>query len=73
MDRPDRTSVSSRGLDELTQAVERANFLNADSSRSYLLDPCCMLEALSDVYDASRRLVVESCTWTETLASGSAP
>jgi hypothetical protein len=73
MDRPDRTSVSSRGLDELTQAVERANFLNTDSSRSYLLDPCCMLEALSDVYDASRRLIVESCTFTDSVASGSAP
>ena len=73
MDRPDRTSVSSRGLDELTQAVERANFLNADSSRPYLLDPCCMLEALSDVYDASRRLVLESCTFSDSLASGAAP
>jgi hypothetical protein len=72
MDWPDRTSVSSRGLEELIQAVERANFLT-ESSRFYLLDPCCMLEALSDVYDASRRLVMESCTFAESLAPGSAP
>jgi hypothetical protein len=69
MDWPDRTSVSSHGLEELSQAVERANFLNADVSRPHLLDPCCMLEALSEVYDASRRLVHESCQWTANVTS----
>ena len=68
-----RTSVSSHELQYLVEAVERANFLNDDSEQSYLLDPCCMLEALSDVYTASRRLVQESCEWSQDIASGTAP
>ena len=68
-----RTLVSSHELQYLVQAVERANLLNGASEQSYLLDPCCLLEALSEVYDASRRLVQESCQWSQDLASGTAP
>lgn len=72
MDILNRTSVSSHELEDLVQAVERANFLNGHSEQSYLLDPCCMLEALSEVYAASRRLVQESGQWSQGLASGTA-
>ena len=59
---PDMTLVSSSVLEELAEAVERASFLNreASDSASQLLDPSCMLEALSDVYTASLQLVRES-------------
>jgi hypothetical protein len=73
MDMQERTWVSSHELEELADAVARANYLNGDPSRAYLLDPCCMLEALSDVYSASRRLVRESCQWGQDLAAGTAP
>lgn len=56
-----RTSVSYDELEALAEAVERASFLNGDSSHSsQLLDPSCLLEALSDVYVASVNLVRES-------------
>lgn len=69
----DRASVSVPDLDALRRAVEWANFLNTDSSGTDLLDPCCMLEALSDVYTAAHRLVHESNHWQTGLASGSTP
>jgi hypothetical protein len=72
MDIPERISVSSLVLDELVQAVERVSFLNRDSHRSYLLDPCCMLEALADVYVASLHLVQENGQCGAELASGAA-
>ena len=68
-----RASVSTEGLEALTRSVEWANFLNADPSGSHLLDPCCMLEALSDVYQAAHRLVDESNQWRAGLSSGSTP
>lgn len=70
MDIPERTSVSSLVLEELVEAVERVAFLNRDSHRSYLLDPCCMLEALAEVYAASLHLVQENNQWGPGLASG---
>lgn len=69
----DRTSVSTRDLVVLVRAVEWANFLNADAAASDLLDPCSMLEALSEVYTAAHALVSESTQWQGGLASGSAP
>jgi hypothetical protein len=69
----DRTSVSTRDLVVLIRAVEWANFLNADASASDLLDPCSMLEALSEVYTAAHALVGGSTHWQGGLASGSAP
>jgi len=60
MDIPERISVSSTVLEELVEAVERVAFLNRDSHRAYLLDPCCMLEALADVYAASLHLMQEN-------------
>lgn len=68
-----RTSVSTRDLVVLTRAVEWANFLNADAAASDLLDPCSMLEALSEVYTAAHALVSESLQGRGDLASGSAP
>ena len=73
MDSAERTSVSMQDLRALKRAVEWANFLNTESTGSDLLDPCCMLEALSDVYNAAHRLVHESNQWRGNLASGSAP
>ena len=72
MDIPVRISVSSVVLDELVQAVDRVTFLNRDSHRAHLLDPCCMLEALSDVYAASLHLVQENGGCPAGLASGAA-
>jgi hypothetical protein len=69
----DRTPVSTRDLESLRQAVGWANFLNTDPTRTDLLDPCCMLEALSDVYTAAHHLVHESNQWRADLTSGSAP
>ncbi|WP_457256364.1 hypothetical protein [Pedococcus sp. P5_B7] len=69
----ERTSVSTQDLESLKQAVEWANFLNADSTGTDLLDPCCMLEALSDVYRAAHHLVRERNQWPANLASDSAP
>ena len=71
--RSGRASVSTEDLEALTRSVEWANFLNADPSGSHLLDPCCMLEALSDVYQAAHRLVDESNQWRAGLSSGSTP
>ena len=65
--------MSVQDLEALKQAVAWANFLNTDSSDSDLLDPCCMLEALSDVYAAAHHLVRESTQWGADLASDSAP
>jgi hypothetical protein len=65
--------VSVQDLEALKQAVAWANFLNTDPSGSDLLDPCCMLEALSDVYDAADHLVRESTQWAADLASDPAP
>ena len=73
MQSAERTSVSTQDLESLKQAVEWANFLNADSTGTDLLDPCCMLEALSDVYIAAHHLVHESDQGRANLASGSAP
>lgn len=73
MGHADRASVSTADLDALQRAVEWADFLNADSSGSDLLDPCCMLEALSDVYNAAHRLVGGSDQTPRGLASGSTP
>ncbi|MFW5473359.1 hypothetical protein ACOCJ5_08625 [Knoellia sp. CPCC 206450] len=57
-----RTSVSSREFQELVVAVARANHLDGDGSAPafQLLDPTCMLDALSEVYLAAMRLVNES-------------
>lgn len=68
----ERTLVSTQDLDALKRAVEWANFLNTDSTGSDLLDPCCMLEALSDVYAAAHHLVHGSNQWRADLTSGSA-
>ena len=65
----DQATVSLPDLEALQRAVEWANFLNADSSGTDLLDPCCMLEALSDVYTAAHRLVDGS----DQLAARSGP
>ena len=73
MDSSDSAAVSRRDLDVLRQAVEWADFLDTDTARSDLLDPCCMLEALSDVYGAARRLVDGGIRREGNLASGSAP
>jgi hypothetical protein len=73
MDSAERASVSLQHLEILRGAVEWANFLDADSTGSLLLDPCCLLEALSDVYKAAHHLVLESNQWRGNLASGSAP
>lgn len=73
MEPSDRTVVSAHDLDALRGAVEWANFLNADSTGSHLRDPCCMLEALSDVYNAAHHLVHESNRWATDLTSGSTP
>lgn len=66
-----RTSVSYDELEALAEAVERATFLNGSSSRSssgaQLLDPSCLLDALSDVYAASLNLVRESGRLAEDL------
>ena len=70
---PERSSVSTQALTALTQAVKWANFLDTDSTGSELLDPCCMLEALSDVYTAAHHLVHESDQRGANLASGSTP
>ena len=67
----ERASVSTRELEVLRRAVEWANFLSADTAGAQP-DPCCMLEALSDVYDAARHLVHESNQWKGHLAPGSA-
>ena len=72
MDSSERTSVSTQDLSALKRAVEWANFLNAESTGTDLLDPCCMLEALSEVYTAAHDLVHESNQWRGNLASGSA-
>jgi hypothetical protein len=72
MDSSERASVSTQDLEVLKRAVEWANFLSADSAGSHI-DPCCMLEALSDVYNAAHHLVHESNQWRGNLASGSAP
>jgi hypothetical protein len=69
----ERTLVSALCLESLKQAVEWANFLNTDPTGADLLDPCCMLEALSDVYTAAHRLVHESNQWRANLTSGSTP
>ena len=69
----ERTPVSTQDLESLKQAVEWANFLNADSTGTDLLDPCCMLEALSDVYAAAHHLVHESNQRDANLASDPAP
>ena len=68
-----RASVSTHHLETLKRTVEWANFLNSESAGSDLSDPCCMLEALSDVYNAAHQLVEESNQWRPNLASGSAP
>lgn len=65
--------MSVQDLEALRQAVAWANILNADSTGSDLLDPCCMLEALSDVYTAAHRLVHESTQWGADLATDPAP
>ena len=72
MDSCERASVSTQDLEVLTRAVEWASFLRAESTGSHL-DPCCMLEALSDVYNAAEHLVHEGNRWRGDLASGSAP
>ena len=73
MDDRDRASVSTHDLEVLTRAVEWANFLNTDTTGAHLQDPCCMLEALSEVYNAAHHLVRESNQWRGNVASGSAP
>ena len=73
MELSERTWVSTHDLESLRQAVEWANFLNAESMRTDLLDPCCMLEALSDVYTAAHHLVLEGYQWGANLASDTAP
>lgn len=73
MDSAERTAVSTQDLWALMQAVEWANFLNTESTGSDLLDPCCMLEALSDVYNAAHQLVHEGNRRRGNFASGSAP
>lgn len=70
MDIPERISVSSLVLDELVQAVDRVSFLNHEFHRSYLLDPCCLLEALVEVYAASLHLVQENGQYGNTLVTG---
>jgi hypothetical protein len=72
MELSERTLVSTQDLQALKRAVEWANFLNTDSTGSDLLDPCCMLEALSDVYTAAHHLVHDSNQWRSDLTSGSA-
>lgn len=69
----DRTPVSTPALVVLTRAVEWANFLNADTSAADLLDPCSMLEALSEVYAAAHALVRESLHWQGGPAPDTAP
>ncbi|KRF29193.1 hypothetical protein ASG91_06310 [Phycicoccus sp. Soil802] len=65
--------MSVQDLESLKRAVEWASFLNADSTGSDLMDPCCMLEALSDVYAAAYHMVHETTQWGANLASDSAP
>ena len=72
MDMLNRTSVSSNDLEQLMKAVERADNLDLEFKQSYLLDPCCMLDALSDVYTASRRLVQASRHGSQDMTAGTA-